>query len=116
MKSGRQVYHIKRFIGRERYRPTKSPNVRPALTTAAKIVVGQESGMSDFFRRYGRPTVKLPSVMLEATLSGDILQFLHYFGCYFNNYFITMQIKSTKTNIEARYEGNTSFFETARVF
>ena len=40
----------------------------------AKIGVGEESGMSDFFGRYGRPTVKLPSVMLEATLSGDILQ------------------------------------------
>ena len=30
IKSGRQVSHIKRFIGRQRYRPTKSPNVRPA--------------------------------------------------------------------------------------
>ena len=31
MKSGRQAYHIKGFMGRYRYRPTKSPNVRPAL-------------------------------------------------------------------------------------
>ena len=39
--------------------------------------------MSDFFGRYRRPTVKLPSVMLEATLSGDILQSIHVsFQCY----------------------------------
>ena len=31
IKSGRLVAHIKRFIARQRYRPTKSPNVRPAL-------------------------------------------------------------------------------------
>ena len=29
-KSGRQVSHIKRFISRQRYRLTKSPNMRPA--------------------------------------------------------------------------------------
>ena len=30
IKSGRQVSHIERFIGRQHYRPTKSPNVRLA--------------------------------------------------------------------------------------
>ena len=37
MKLGRQEAHIKRFIGRQRYRPTKSPNVRPA-NTMTKVI------------------------------------------------------------------------------
>ena len=35
IKSGRQV--SQRFIGRQRYRPTKSPNVRPALYSCIYI-------------------------------------------------------------------------------
>ena len=36
IKSGEQVSHIKRFIGRQRYRPTKSTNVRLALVGQKK--------------------------------------------------------------------------------
>ena len=65
--------HIRRFCRAITLSADKSLLADPISSlSAAKIGVGEESGMSDFFRRYGRPTVKLPSVMLEATLSGDI--------------------------------------------
>ena len=37
MKSGRQVSHIKRFIGRYRYRLTESPNGRPASDIHVRV-------------------------------------------------------------------------------
>ena len=53
------------------YRPMFSPS-------ATKIGVEEEPGMSDFFGPCSRPAVKLPSVILEATLSGDVLLSIFY--------------------------------------
>ena len=57
-----------------------------------KLASGKSLACPIFIAQYNRPTVKVPSTILEATLSGDSLQFLYsIFKCHFNNYFITRQ-------------------------
>ena len=67
--------------------------------------------MSDFFARYSRPTVKLPSVMLEATISGDILQALNESFQYYTMKCMTLikdHIGGNAYSLRAkeRYHGN----------
>ena len=91
--------HIRRFCQAITLSADKSLNVRYLPTRfhrcrRQKSASGKSLACQTFIGRYSRPAVKLPSVMLEATLSGDVLQFLHYLKYYFIKYFIKNEYRS----------------------
>ena len=78
--------HIRRFCRAITLSGDKSLNVSYLPTRfhrcrRQKSASGKSLPCQTFIGRYCLQTVKLPGVMLEATLSGDVLQFLHYLKC-----------------------------------